>query len=449
MARLLIIADDFTGALDTGVQFAVSGAATLVETERNIDYRAVEPGIEVLVLDAETRHLNAAKAHKIVARAVADARRAGIPYIYKKTDSALRGNIGAELAAMCEASEEKRVHFIPAFPKMKRITRNGIHYIDGVPVGESVFGQDPFEPVTASSVAEIIGKQSKVPVRLIEQEDGKDPSCEGILIYDAETDKQMKEIAEILLSRNELGFCAGCAGFASVLPEVLGLTGKPAAVPKLSPRLLVACGSVNPITVSQLDYAERKGVPRIRLSGEQKLDREWPGSAAAKACAGEWQALCMERGVCILDSNDRPGDMGTEEYMQENGIGLDGARKSIASNIGSIVKELLDGGLEATLLITGGDTLKGFLEKVGITRLQPICEVTPGAVLSGFRYRDQVYHVISKSGGFGRESLIEDLMARLGISGCAWEMRRRREHPLDIPVCAGGTCEKGGEVKVC
>ena len=33
MVKLLIIADDFTGALDTGVQFAVSGAATLVETE--------------------------------------------------------------------------------------------------------------------------------------------------------------------------------------------------------------------------------------------------------------------------------------------------------------------------------------------------------------------------------------------------------------------------------
>lgn len=99
--------------------------------------------------------------------------------------------------------------------------------------------------------------------------------------------------------------------------------------------------------------------------------------------------------------------------MKEKGINLEQARKSIASNIGSMVKRLLDDGLEATLLITGGDTLKGFLEKVGISRLQPVCEVTPGTVISEFRYQDRIYHVISKSGGFGKESLIGDLLKRM------------------------------------
>ena len=33
MVKLLIIADDFTGALDTGVQFAARGAATRVITD--------------------------------------------------------------------------------------------------------------------------------------------------------------------------------------------------------------------------------------------------------------------------------------------------------------------------------------------------------------------------------------------------------------------------------
>lgn len=421
MVKLLIIADDFTGALDTGVQFAVSGAATLVETERNIDYCAMEQGIEVLVLDAETRHLDAEEAYRIVARAVADARRAAVPYIYKKTDSALRGNIGAELAALYDMSEQKRVHFIPALPKMNRITRNGIHYIDGVPVGESVFGKDPFEPVRASAVDEIIGRQSKVPVRLMgnggakyaDKTEHTDSGNKGILVYDTETDEQMVEIAKKLFEQNELGFCAGCAGFASVLPRLLGLQGMPGRLPKLSPRLLVACGSMNPITVSQLDHAEKSGVPRIRLSGEQKLSGEWTASKEADSCAESWKAICMDRGVCILDSNDETGDDRTRRYMRDKGIELSQARKSIASNIGSMVKRLLDDGLEATLLITGGDTLKGFLEKVGISRLQPICEVTPGAVISGFRYQNKVYHVISKSGGFGKESLIEDLVKRM------------------------------------
>lgn len=60
-------------------------------------------------------------------------------YIYKKTDSALRGNIGAELGALVAASGQKILPFVPAFPQMNRITKGGIHYIDGVPVTESSF----------------------------------------------------------------------------------------------------------------------------------------------------------------------------------------------------------------------------------------------------------------------------------------------------------------------
>lgn len=36
--------------------------------------------------------------------------------------------------------------------------------INGVPVAQSVFGQDPFEPVRHSRVAEILGEQTAVPV---------------------------------------------------------------------------------------------------------------------------------------------------------------------------------------------------------------------------------------------------------------------------------------------
>ena len=66
MLELLIIADDFTGALDTGVQFAGGGAETRVVTDRNYDYCAAEAGIQVLVMDAETRHLPAKEAYDVV-----------------------------------------------------------------------------------------------------------------------------------------------------------------------------------------------------------------------------------------------------------------------------------------------------------------------------------------------------------------------------------------------
>ena len=66
MVKLLIIADDFTGALDTGVQFSAHGAVTSVITDPAFDFTKVDSSIQVLVMDAETRHLEPALAFPFV-----------------------------------------------------------------------------------------------------------------------------------------------------------------------------------------------------------------------------------------------------------------------------------------------------------------------------------------------------------------------------------------------
>ena len=113
MLRLLMIADDFTGALDTGVQLAAHGIPTQVVVGQ-ADLSACSS--TVLVVDTETRHLPAAKAAKAVEELTRSAVENGVGCIYKKTDSALRGNIGAELAALLKASGARNLPFLPAFP---------------------------------------------------------------------------------------------------------------------------------------------------------------------------------------------------------------------------------------------------------------------------------------------------------------------------------------------
>ena len=65
MITLLIIADDFTGALDTGVQFAAAGTVVRVVTDTGYDYRKADEGVRVLVMDAETRHLDSREAYEV------------------------------------------------------------------------------------------------------------------------------------------------------------------------------------------------------------------------------------------------------------------------------------------------------------------------------------------------------------------------------------------------
>lgn len=63
MVKLLIIADDFTGALDTGVQFASCGADTKVITDPHYDFTLAGDN-DVLVFDSETRHIKSEDAYR-------------------------------------------------------------------------------------------------------------------------------------------------------------------------------------------------------------------------------------------------------------------------------------------------------------------------------------------------------------------------------------------------
>ena len=67
MIKLLIISDDVTGALDTGVQFVNYGIMPTVLVHRQVDFTKYKDNfIEVLVVDAETRHVSEEEAYKIV-----------------------------------------------------------------------------------------------------------------------------------------------------------------------------------------------------------------------------------------------------------------------------------------------------------------------------------------------------------------------------------------------
>ncbi|MEY8386134.1 four-carbon acid sugar kinase family protein [Oscillospiraceae bacterium 38-13] len=412
MVKLLMIADDFTGALDTGVQFAVRGARTCVATDPAYDFSRAGEDTQVLVLDAETRHLPPEEAYRTVFRAVKDALQAGFTYIYKKTDSALRGNVGAELTAVLNAAGADRLAFFPALPKMNRITRKGVHYIDGVPVAESVFGRDPFEPVTASSVKEIIAAQSDIPVVLHEREETD--LRPGIHVYDAESDDDLRRAGRVL-DREGLNLSAGCAGFASVLAELLELEGTPPGMPYLEPALFVACGSVNPVTLRQIETAEAAGFPRVRLTPVQKLEPSWLETPECAAALSSWLKAAGEEKRLILDVNDPPERDGTTGYARERGLTTEDLRVRISAQLGRLVQRMLDGGLNATLLCTGGDTLLALTRAVGVAELIPVCELDTGAVLTDFVYHGKTYHIISKSGGFGEPDLFLRLARSLGV----------------------------------
>lgn len=417
MVRLLIIADDFTGALDTGVQLAASGAKTRVITNPETKWNRAED-TEVLVIDAETRHLSAELAGEAVSKIVSRAAADQIPHIYKKTDSALRGNIGAELTALLKTSGEKELAFLPAYPQINRNTVGGVHFIEGVPVAQSIFGSDPFEPVVYSRVSELIASQSPVSVHNVDAGVEALDQGPGIYVFDSRTAKDLRAAGELLVNLGKTRILAGCAGFGGVLPELLGLGGSTKIHrPKLDGRLTILCGSVNPITMDQIEEAGRAGFAHLRLKPRQKLQADyWQSPEGQKAMADLLEVLRENESV-IIDSNDGDGNDLTARYAKEHGMGLEEIRIGIARSMGKIIGELFGSEYLGTLLITGGDTLLQCMNEMGVWEMEPLCEMSPGVVLSKFWYQGRCRYVISKSGGFGNRNLFVDLKNMLGKQG--------------------------------
>ena len=426
MVKLLILADDFTGALDTGVQFSGKG----IRTQVVVSSHWVEPDsdCDVMVIDVETRHVPKEKAYEIVYDVCQQAVKYGICCFYKKTDSALRGNVGSELQAAADAVFGKNIVFVPAFPAMRRITVDGVHYIDGIPVKESVFGQDPFEPVMYDRVDELLRATgyrggvigvSKAERKLQTAEDWKTQASEErrqkaaeaakqqLFLYDAETDADLDEIAEAVSKKSDIPILAGCAGFAAKLPELLKLPVKKSGDVKLKENLVFLCGSVNPITKSQIVYGEKMGIPRIHLKPEEKLEISYWDQPEGLGKIRQLAKDGMQH--IIIDSNDEEGHNDTMEYAAKKGYSIEDVRVRISETLGYLLKKLIDAGMEGTYLITGGDTLIGFMKAIGVSELEPVNEIRPGCVLTSLNYQDKKHYVITKSGGFGQERLIEQL----------------------------------------
>lgn len=408
MAKLLIIADDFTGALDTGIQFKKRGINTQVFIKTSLENNEIKADTEVIVIDSESRPMAKEEAYWKVRNITRWALSMGIEIIFKKTDSALRGNIGAELKAVTDAAENGKIFFLPGYPNIQRITKNGMHYIDGELLENTVFGKDPFEPVKISYIPDIIKEQSNIFVKSIRSCEEipklKENQSEIIICDTTSTDDIDKRLSE-MMEKKCLKLVAGCAGLADRLAEKIDFHRKGEMKFRKTDRMYVACGSLNKITKTQVEYAEVNGnFKRVHLTMEQKLMPEYYDTEKGKEFLKEIVELCRVKKKVIVDTFDL--DDTKERFLKEHPISLDSVRFRISDSHGRIVNELVKHGMDMTILMTGGDTLMGYMKQSGCTQIEPLCEIEQGVVVSRIECSGHFVQVISKSGGFGTEDIL-------------------------------------------
>lgn len=147
--KIAVIADDFTGANDVGIQLNHYGLN--VVSSFNEVY-----GADVVVYSTESRNIEGKEAKKIVAKEFKKMQKKGFDCFYKKIDSTLRGNIYEEIEAILENIEKnERVAVAVAFPKMGRVIKNGEHFLNGIKLEESEIAKDHLTPVKDGDLKKI------------------------------------------------------------------------------------------------------------------------------------------------------------------------------------------------------------------------------------------------------------------------------------------------------
>lgn len=408
MPRILVLADDLSGAADCGIAFTRSGLSAVVLLS-DAGKAATRAAADVLVVDADSRRLPPSAAAAVNERLVRRHMTEGL-LLYKKIDSTLRGNIAAELAATTPLAGLAIV--APAFPATGRTTRGGRVYVNGVPLEATETWQR--EKLTGiADIAAMLARGGVRPARAGLDLVRGDPQAlrdalvrmdeDGAtaVVCDAETEADLAAIADAsaLLARRH--FWVGSAGLAHHLARAAGIAAAaPPAPLRLRGPVLIAVGSLSGVSRAQAqNLAREPGVvtltvaPEVLLQGDSSPD--WLDAATRLDDA-------LRRGSDVLLGIGSGGTIPLDE-----GWRLCEALGRLAAPVASRL-----GGLVAT----GGDTARGVLGALGAVGLRLAYEIEPGVALS-VTEGGQPLPVVTKAGAFGSPDTL--LHCRAVLHGAA------------------------------
>jgi uncharacterized protein YgbK (DUF1537 family) len=407
--KTAIIADDYTGAGDAGIHFARFGRK--IELLLHVDAVGRRQDAADIALTSETRFLDPDAAAAVVLDMVRRCRAAGYGRIFKKIDSTMRGNPGAEIEAALTGTGAAAALICPAMPKTGRTCVGGVIYLDGVPLNESDIGRDPFHPLAGSNVADLLGQQTGLPTGLLglEEIEAGDAalgrtiramidSGVRLIIADAETDEHLAALARQLLAGDLMP--AGAGGLAEALARALTPEGEAPEGRKvvLHRPIVSVVGSLAEVSRRQAEHADRSGLYRtIEIRSDARPDDIRSACLTRLGEPGRDQPNILLRVV----GAERP-----EKITKEDG-------ERVAEKLGFATASICAMVPCRTIVSTGGSTSMAVAEALGIESVDLIDEILPGIVVGACNGPDGgIEWFISKAGGFGEDSLLTEIDAR-------------------------------------
>ncbi|MCA7011214.1 four-carbon acid sugar kinase family protein [Dickeya dadantii] len=421
LTRILVVADDFTGANDAGVGLALQGARVNVMFDAAA-IRAGQPD-DALVVNTDSRAVAASLAAERTAQAVGMWRKSGARgWIVKKVDSTLRGNPGAEIEAALNAADLSLALIAPAAPALGRITRDGQVWVHGKLLTDTEFASDPKTPVLSASIGERLAEQTglaQAALSLNEIRDGdlatrlQQLQHRGIrlVVLDAEHQQDLDRIIAAAAQLTEKPLLVGSAGLSEALAQHL-------AFPTHCRALLAVIGSMSEIAQLQIKAVSQR--PDVTL-----IDLDIAGLLAtgddtlAQTCRQAADTLAAGRHCVIRTCHDDNQRFEVDRLCQRYGMSRQQLGDTISRRLGELTRHIVQRQRPGGLYLSGGD-----IAIAAATALQA----------SGFRINGQIAScvpwgrlldslvgdipVMTKAGGFGDEATLLNVLRFIEESVC-------------------------------
>ncbi|MFD1417941.1 four-carbon acid sugar kinase family protein [Companilactobacillus keshanensis] len=393
--KYLIMADDFTGSTDTGVQLAKRGIPVQVRLHDE------DGSHSSLVVDTESRNLSPKDARDKISRAVLQTDMKEFDYTIKKVDSTLRGNISDELNELNRLYDSDILVFAPSLPSIGRQVRNSILTINGINGLNTQFAKDPVKPLTEDNIFNILKKafpgENVNSISLDEIRNGKVHITPQTKFYAADSmnDLDLQLLVQSVLKTNLKVLWVGSSG---IMDAILSIENP------IVPALAIV-GSVSEVTAKQVEFAKENNVKIISIPIYDVYKDESYYDYVDEAV----NAMRSGQDVIVTSSAtvNRKELKYTQDKLKADGLSMDEIGLIVQSILGGLGRRIIKKIRPSGLFITGGDTAKGFFDVIkanGVDIITEIATGTPMMKIKGGEYND--LKVITKAGAFGNDDLI-------------------------------------------
>ena len=356
---IVVVADDISGAGEIAGIGWRWGLAAQVQTRF-----VPEAGADLIVVSTGTRSVAEDKARstmEALARHLSDT---DVSWCYKKVDSVLRGHVGAELDVLMKALHKPRVILAPANPSRQRTIVGGRYWVDGQPLHETDFANDPEYPATSCQVTDLLDTPG-CPVLALKHSAYQGHET-GLVVAEVERQEGLSRwAAKVDDSTLASG---GSDFFSALLEERIGpdrVKSTSEVVCTAGPRLFV-CGSASESSRRAVKRAQHRGI-HVCAMPDSLLD----GGASRGRVSEQWS----EDVLGALRADGRAIVAVAQPVVRDASLA-----RQYAACMATLTEAVVRRTVIGELVVEGGATAEAVVARLGCKTLKVLGEYAPGVV---------------------------------------------------------------------